>query len=127
MSGPIDLTHVTHSLMTDRQAARVKRAAASKDADDPKLREACADFEAILVNRMLEAMRRTLRHDGLLDGGTGREIYDSLYYQEIATRVSRAGGLGIGESLYRQMAEHARAVESPAQGPENPGPADKQK
>jgi flagellar protein FlgJ len=126
MSGPIDLTHLTQSLMADRQAARVKSAAASKAADDPKLREACADFEAILVHRMLEEMRRTLRHDGLLDGGTGREVYESLYYQEIATRVSRAGGLGIGERLYRQMAEQARAVESPSRGAENPGAVDKQ-
>jgi flagellar protein FlgJ len=126
MSDPIDLRSVTHNLVTEQLAARVKRAGGSHPTDDPKLREACADFEAILVNRMLEAMRRTLRQDGLLDGGTGREVYDSLYYQEIATRVSRAKGLGIGERLYRQMAERAKAAAAPSQGAENPQPADKQ-
>jgi flagellar protein FlgJ len=126
MSDPIDLRSVTHSLVTEQLAGRVKRAGAPHPTDDPKLREACADFEAILVNRMLEAMRRTLHQDGLLDGGTGREVYDSLYYQEIATRVSRAKGLGIGERLYRQMAERAGAAPTPSQGAENPRPADKQ-
>ncbi|MDZ7598810.1 MAG: rod-binding protein [Desulfobacterales bacterium] len=126
MSTPIDLKSVAHSLMTDQLAAQVKRAAASQATDDPKLRTACADFEAILVNRMLEVMRSTLRHDGLLDGGTGREITESLYYQEIATRVTRAKGLGIGERLYRQMAERAGAVPTPSQGAENPRSADKQ-
>ncbi|MFZ2041501.1 MAG: hypothetical protein WAV08_12445, partial [Desulfobacterales bacterium] len=67
MSTPIDLKSVAHSLLTDQLAAQVKRAAASQATDDPKLRTACADFEAILVNRMLEVMRSTLRHDGLLD------------------------------------------------------------
>ena len=135
MSNPIDLRNVAGNLMAGQLAARVKNAAAEKAAgassgapentDDKKLRTACADFEAILVNRMLDAMRRTLRQDGLLDGGTGRDVYDAMYYQEIATRVAREKGMGIGESLYRQMAERAGAVPTPSAGSEKQGAADK--
>jgi flagellar protein FlgJ len=136
MSTPIDLKNVVRSQMTEKLAARVKNVAAQRTAtsapdtpensDDRKLRTACADFEAILVNRMLDAMRRTLSHDGLLEGGTGRDVYDAIYYQEMATRVTREKGMGIGETLYRQMAARAGAVPAPSESSEKKGAADKQ-
>ena len=66
---------------------------------DHKLKEACADFEAVLINFMFKSMKQSLPGDSLLDSGFQRDIYDSLFYQEVATKLARERGLGIGEAL----------------------------
>ena len=71
--------------------------------NEEKLKEACADFEAVLINFMFKSMKKSLPGDSLFGGGLQKDIYDSLFYQEIATKLAREKGLGIGEALYRQL------------------------
>ena len=51
---------------------------------DEKLKKACADFEAVLINFMFKSMKKSLPGDSVFDGGFQKDIYDSLFYQEIA-------------------------------------------
>ncbi len=74
------------------------------NSDDAKLRDACADFEAILLNFMLQSMRKTLQGDSLFGDSLGKGFYESIYFQEMATHIAKGeNNLGIGESLYRQF------------------------
>lgn len=73
---------------------------------DP-LRAATQEFESLFVAKLLEAMRRTVVQGGALPAGGGEEIFRQGLDQEVAQRVAAAGGLGIGEMLYRQMATAA--------------------
>ena len=84
-----------------------------KKVDREKLKKACADFEALLVSRMLKLMRQSIPQNGLLGNGPGKEIYQSLMDQELAKNMSQRGGVGLGEVLYRQVLqreEKARAA-----------------
>jgi len=83
-----------------------------KKVDREKLKKACADFEALLLARMLKLMRQSIPQNGLLGNGPGKEIYQSLMDQELAKKMSQRGGVGLGEVLYRQVLqreEKARA------------------
>jgi flagellar protein FlgJ len=84
-----------------------------KKVDREKLKKACADFEALLVARMLKLMRQSIPQNGLLGNGPGKEIYQSLMDQELAKKMSKRGGIGLGEVFYRQVLqreEKARAA-----------------
>ena len=84
-----------------------------KKVDREKLKKACADFEALLVSRMLKLMRQSIPQNGLLENSPGKEIYQSLMDQELAKNMSHRGGVGLGEVLYRQVLqreEKARAA-----------------
>jgi peptidoglycan hydrolase FlgJ len=85
------------------QSERVTSSVA-KRGDDQKLREVCEDFEAIFVKQMLNAMKSTINKTGLNDGGFAEEIYDDMLYDEYAAKISKNAGLGIADSLYRQLA-----------------------
>jgi len=75
--------------------------------DNGRLRKACADFEAIILEKILELGRKTTIKSGLMDGGFAEEMYQSIHDHELAERMSGGHGMGFGEMLYRQIsAQH---------------------
>lgn len=75
-----------------------------QDQRDKKLRESCSDFEAMFIESMLKSMRKTVDHD--YNGATGnqKQIYESMFDQELAKQISRSPkNMGIGDSLYRDL------------------------
>jgi len=73
------------------------------DLKDRKLRKACGDFEAVFVGYLMKSMRQTLPGDALFDSGIEKDIYESMYDQQIAEESAKGKGLGIGDALYRQL------------------------
>ncbi|MCF8067761.1 MAG: rod-binding protein [Desulfobacterales bacterium] len=82
-------------------AARQK----TSETEDRKLKKACKDFEAILVNQMFEAMRKTVPEGGLFEKNPTKDIVESMYYRNLSDEVSSGKGMGIGDALYEDMKE----------------------
>jgi murein DD-endopeptidase MepM/ murein hydrolase activator NlpD len=70
---------------------------------DQKLRKACQDFESIFTYQLLRSMRATIDKSGLMDGGQGEEIYESMLDQELAKNMMGWGPNGLAYALYQQM------------------------
>ena len=68
-----------------------------------KLRQACSDFEAIILERSLRIARESVPEGGLLGGGFAEEMYRSMYDNELARKMAQGKGMGFGELLYRQI------------------------
>lgn len=71
--------------------------------EDPRLRQACKDFQAIFVKQMLDTMRKTLHKDGILQGGQAEEIFEDMLYDEYAKKISNNAGLGLDDMIYVQL------------------------
>lgn len=69
------------------------------------LRTACSEFESLFLNKMLQNMRRTIPESGLLDGGMQEDIYTGLFDEQVARAVARGKGMGLGEMLFRRLAD----------------------
>lgn len=67
------------------------------------LRHAAEDFESLFLGLMYEHMFTSLDTDGLFGGGQGETIYRSMLVQEYAKVMSRTGGIGISDSVYREL------------------------
>lgn len=70
---------------------------------DPRLWRASRAFEALMVRQMLDAMRKTVPHSGLLHSGFAEDVQGSMFDQAVARAVSGEGGLGIAQAIYRQI------------------------
>ena len=70
-----------------------------------KLREACAGFEALMLKQILTLARQSVPKGGLLDGGYGEEMFQSIHDDQIAQKMAGSKGLGFGEMLYRQLSQ----------------------
>ena len=71
--------------------------------ENKKLQEACRDFEAILLNKLVSTMRESIPDDGLFQKSFGEKMYQSLLDEEMTKNMAHGKGIGIGELLYRKL------------------------
>ena len=71
--------------------------------DKESLKKSSQDFEAIFVQSMFKAMKKTVPDGGLIKKGNATEIFEDMLHQEIATKISQKQSLGLADQLYRQM------------------------
>ncbi len=70
-----------------------------------KLETACRDFEAILLNQMLQTMRQNLPEGGLFDASPQQKMYQSLFDEKMTWEIVQGGGgVGLADDLYRELA-----------------------
>jgi len=69
--------------------------------EDPK--EVCQAFEALFLEKLLQAMDGTVQRSGLFPDTTASRIYRSLWYQALAYEMARGGGIGLAERLLKEL------------------------
>lgn len=72
---------------------------------EKKLREACAGFEALMLKQILTLARQSIPKSGLLDGGYGEEMFQSIHDDQMTQKMAAGKGLGFGDMLYRQLSQ----------------------
>lgn len=112
MSGGLDLAPSLLSISRESMQAQAREAAGAPARQhgrekDPALWEVSLKFEAMLMQQMISAMRKTVPESGLLPSGFAGDMYSSMLDQAIAETGSKSGGLGIAENIYRQMSAAA--------------------
>ena len=74
---------------------------------DQHLRDACVEFEAMLIAQMLKTVHEHQPEDGLIPRGDGERYFQEMLDGEYAKAISRANPAGIAAMLYRQMKDTA--------------------
>ncbi len=75
----------------------------SKNKDDKAVKKISAEFEAIMVQSMFKAMRKTVPEGGLFPKSNAEKIYEEMLDMELATQVSQKQSLGLAKQIYEQM------------------------
>jgi flagellar protein FlgJ len=86
-------------------------------AADPRhaeLRRAAEEFEAIFLAQMMAPMFEGLETDGLGGGGMGEEIFRPMLIERYAEALSQAGGVGIADSIVRELMRLQETVQPEA-------------
>lgn len=78
---------------------RLKRTSASDP--DAGLEAAAGQFEALLLNRMMESMREATPRSGLIDSQQMR-FFESMFDQQLSQHLA-GKGLGLAEQLIRDL------------------------
>ncbi len=73
------------------------------DGDAARLTKACAEFEALLVQKLFQTMRASIPKSGLIDGGSAEEIYTAMLDQQVAQEMALRGGLGLSDRMRAQI------------------------
>lgn len=71
--------------------------------NDAQAHKTASEFESMFLSQMLEHMSSGLKTDGMFGGGPGEEMFRSLLNQEYAGMLSKRGGIGIADYVYRQI------------------------
>lgn len=80
-----------------------------KNLELEKLRKAAHDLEAILINQMIKAMRKTLnREDDPLYGGHAEDIFQEMLDQKYSEMISNSFNMGLATQIYNQMLKYVK-------------------
>ncbi len=75
-----------------------------KDKDPVRLKKACQGVESIFLNMMLQEMRKTVPKSGLFPDSLQKDIYTSLFDQQLAQETAGTGkGIGIADMLFEYL------------------------
>ena len=66
-------------------------------------RRAAEDFEAFYLTQAMSNMFAGIETDPLFGGGPGESAYRSFMTQEYGKIIARAGGIGIADSVAREI------------------------
>jgi Rod binding domain-containing protein len=68
-----------------------------------KARKTAEDFEAVFLNSMFQQMFSSIGGEGPFGGGTGVGVWRSFLTEQYSTSFAKAGGVGIGNEVYRAL------------------------
>lgn len=99
----MDVTSVSPNLSGGRTIPRpvIERNGDGTPID--KARKAAEQFEGFFLTRMLDQITSELSTDGPLGGGHAEKVYRGMLNEQFAASVTRSGGLGIADSVYREI------------------------
>ncbi|MDL2307729.1 rod-binding protein [Desulfovibrio sp. OttesenSCG-928-C06] len=69
-----------------------------------KLQDACQGFESVFIQKLWEQMRKNVPQEGYLHSKQ-EAMYQSMYDQEFSKKMAEAGGIGLADMLYEQLAQ----------------------
>jgi len=75
----------------------------NKVAEEMKLKEACQEFESMLLNQIFTQMRKSTPKSSLFGESQNNEFMASMLDEERAKQWSKTDGVGIANILYQQM------------------------
>jgi len=107
------------------------------EGDKKKLKEACDEFESIMLQILYRQMKATVPESDFIEKSSAREIFEDMLDEELMKRGSQKG-VGISEMMYKQLSARmdkaykiatyavpeAGAAETENNGPENNEPED---
>ncbi len=70
-----------------------------------KLADACKDFEAIMLNKIMSSMRDSLPEGGLYEKSYGEKIFQSMLDEEMTRNMAHGKGTGLARLLYEELSK----------------------
>jgi len=80
-------------------------------------RQAAQDLEAVFLTSLVESMFAGVKTDGPFGGGNGESVYRSMLNEQYATAISKSGGVGIADNVYREILKMQEAPPPVTEGP----------
>ena len=84
------------------------------------LRRAAEEFESVFLSEMLAPMFEGLDTEGLGGGGMGEQIFRPMLVERYAESISRAGGVGIADSVVREFMRMQQSQMTPQEATPSP-------
>lgn len=77
--------------------------------EHPEVRKVAKQFEALFVNQMISAMRKTVVKGGLVPESNAERVYQSMLDSQHAERMADTEQLGLSQMIYDHLLRQSRA------------------
>lgn len=86
----------------------------------PEIQRVGREFESMFLSEMLRPMFEGLDTDGLGGGGEGEQMFRPMLIDRYAQSLSQSGGVGIAESIMRELTRLQAAQGQPPEDADGP-------
>ncbi len=73
-------------------------------ARDKELKKACKGFETMFLQMMYRQMRKTVPESSMFGKSNAMDIFEDMRDTELMKQTAEAGGIGLADLLYKQLA-----------------------
>ena len=80
-----------------------------KREEHPEVRKVAKQFEALFVNQMISAMRKTVVRGGLVPESNAERVYQSMLDSQQAEKMADTEQLGLSQMIYDHLLRQSRA------------------
>lgn len=94
---------VQSSDKTSDSSFEAKLRNAMENKDDKQLKEACQQFESIMLGMLYKQMKATVPKSDFMKDDSSTEIFQSMLDDELVDAASKRSSLGIADVLYKQL------------------------
>ncbi|RCX13235.1 flagellar protein FlgJ [Anaerobacterium chartisolvens] len=77
---------------------------------EKELKQACRDFEGMMLNILYKQMKATVPKSDLLPRDTGGDIFESMLDEQLVEEASKSGSAGLADVLYKQLSKQLGSV-----------------
>ncbi len=63
------------------------------------------EFESMFITELLKAAGRTDLSAGLFGNDRAMQMYKDMHYESVAANMASAGGMGLGDMLFKEMSK----------------------
>lgn len=102
-SGTASLMDRANGAMKNAMEAQQLRKAQEQKWYEAKVREACRGFETMFLSMMYRQMRATVPDNTLFGKSNSQKIWQSMLDDSLMEEVSKAGGVGLADMIYKQL------------------------
>jgi len=78
-----------------------------------RIAKAAKDMEGLMLYMLLKQMWATIPKSPYFDSGLSTQFYREMYLDEVAKRVAESGGIGIAQSVERELTDWAARTATP--------------
>jgi flagellar protein FlgJ len=76
--------------------------------ENPELKKVAKQFEAVFINQMIGAMRKTVPQGGLIPESNAERVFKGMMDSEHAERMADAEQLGLSKIIYEHLLRTAQ-------------------
>jgi flagellar protein FlgJ len=111
ISGLTDMNTIMTSLETTKEENQTSSfqnvlSQAMQQEDDKQLKKACQEVESYLLADLFKQMKAsTESEEGIFEKGDYEKIFESQLIDEQTKMMVQAGGIGLADSMYRQLSQ----------------------
>jgi flagellar protein FlgJ len=77
---------------------------------DEKAMQTAREFESLFLAQFAQVMFQGIKSDGPFGGGPAEDIFKNLLAEEYGKTLARSGGVGIADSVYREILKFQEAA-----------------
>ena len=71
--------------------------------EEKKLHKACGEFESVMLGQVFKQMRASVQTSDPLNQGAANSTFREMFDDEMSKKMAENGGIGLADSLYRQL------------------------